>query len=106
MIPTTIPDALEGNLRSIGERNVEFAAALRATAPSTALEFVETPQGVPAAVLDGRPLCSRHRPLDEAARLAGQVDLVENAVVIVLGFGLGYHVQHLAEAMGRAGVIV
>ena len=38
--------------------------------------------------------------------MVDSIDLVEHAVVVVLGFGAGWHVKRLAERMSRAGVIV
>ncbi len=53
----------------------------------------------------GRPLASRHRPLEEAESLIAPVDLGEKAVVCVVGFGLGWHVKRLGERMERAGIV-
>ncbi|MHC4993031.1 MAG: hypothetical protein ACYTGC_18815 [Planctomycetota bacterium] len=107
-MPQTItpPSVLAANLGCLGRRNAELAAVLDAATPRPDAVFADTPQGVPSLALGGTPLCSRHRPLDEAARLAAQVDLVKHAVVVVLGFGAGYHVRALAERLGDAGIIV
>ncbi len=107
MSPTIVTEsALKSNLACLGERNSDLAEKLEAVTPSTEVSFEQTPQGVEAVVLAGKPLCSRHRPLDEADRLTESVDLIENAVIVVLGFGAGYHVRRLAERMGKAGVII
>ena len=98
--------ALEANLSALKVHNGELAHQLASVRPAPTIEFDDTPDGVPTARYDGRPMCSRHRPLEEARRLADGVDLIENAVVVVLGFGLGYHVRRLAERMAKAGVIV
>ncbi len=100
------PTPLEANLACLVGRNTDVAQRLAASAPRGDAAFEPTAQGVPCVLLGGVPLCSRHRPLDEAARLAAQVDLVKSAVVVVLGFGAGYHVQVIAERLERAGVIV
>ena len=107
-MPQTItpPSVLAANLGCLGRRNAELAAALDAVGPCHDAVFSETPQGVPSLSVGGTALCSRHRPLDEAARLAAQLDLVEHAVIVVLGFGAGYHVQALAERLGDSGIIV
>ncbi len=96
----TLPSALAANLGCLGERNAELARKLGAVEPRRDVVFAETPQEVPSVMLAGTPLCSRHRPLDEAARLAESVDIVEHAVAVVLGFGAGYHVRALAERLG------
>jgi hypothetical protein len=106
MSPTTLQSALDANLRSLGERNAEVAEQIRGATGRTDVEFSDSPQGVPAATVDGRQLCSRHRPLDEATRIADSIDILDNAVVVVLGFGLGYHVQQLAKRTGKAAVII
>ena len=98
--------ALAGNLASLGELNRDLAEALERPGPEVDLEFADTPQGVPTAVLGDQRLASRHRPLDEADRLVESIDLLEHSVVVVLGFGLGYHVQRLAERLERAGLII
>jgi hypothetical protein len=98
--------ALERNLAALGARHADLAARLRSLPPRDDLILHDTSEGVPAGVLAGRALCSRHRPLEEASRLAATVDVIEHAVIVVLGFGLGYHVRALAERIGRAGVIV
>ncbi|MEE8459870.1 MAG: 6-hydroxymethylpterin diphosphokinase MptE-like protein, partial [Phycisphaerales bacterium] len=107
-MPQTItpPSVLAANLGCLGRRNAELAAALDAVAPSHDAVFSDTPQGVPSLSVGGTALCSRHRPLDEAARLASQLDLVEHAVIVVMGFGAGYHVRAIAERLGDSGIIV
>lgn len=94
------------NLQALGPRNADLAERLGGEAPRPGVEFLDTPQGVPAVVVDGVALCSRHRPLDEADRLAAGCDIVEHAVFAVMGFGAGYHVRRLAERLGKHGVIL
>jgi hypothetical protein len=107
-MPDTVatPSLLARTTACLGSRNADLARKLAATEPRGDVAFTDTPQRVPAVAVAGTPLCSRHRPLDEAARLVERVDLVEHAVVVVLGFGAGYHVQSLAQRLGRAGVVV
>jgi len=99
-------DTLARNLAALGDRNRDLAERLAVTAPSPDVSFHPTPQNVEAVLLHSRPLCSKHRPIEEAQRLADGVDLVEHAVVVVFGFGAGYHVKVLAQRMKRTGVIV
>ncbi len=100
------PSALAANLAALGKRNADLESRIAAAAARADVVFADTDQGVPSVAIGATPLCSRHRPLDEADRLADRADLVEHAVVVVLGFGAGHHVRRLAERMGRAGVIV
>ena len=107
MSPTIVTEsALARNLASLGERNSDLVEQIESAVSCATVSFETTPQGVEAVTLAGRPLCSRHRPLDEADRLTESIDLIEHAVIVVLGFGAGYHVRCLAERMGKAGVII
>ncbi len=107
-MPSTVTasSALAANLACLGERNADLARKLAGAPPRDDVVFTDTAQGVQSVSAGGTPLCSRHRPLDEAEHLAGEIDLVENAVVVALGFGAGYHVQRVAERLGRAGLVV
>ncbi len=106
MTSVTVQSALEANLTALSPVNRDVASLLREAVPALDVSFVDTPQNILAGLLDGRQLCSKHRPRDEAERLVESVDLVENAVVVVMGFGMGYHVQALAERIGKAGAII
>ena len=97
---------LEKNLSCLGDRNRDLATAIRTAASSPAIEFADTPQNVPAATFNGMQLCSRHRPLEEAQRQVDDIDLIEHAAVVVLGFGLGYHVRRLVERSAKATLII
>jgi hypothetical protein len=106
MSATVTQTHLESNLAALGERNAEVADAIRAAAPRPGLVFSDSREGPPTARLDDAVLASAHRPREEARRLMETVDVVEHATIVVLGFGLGYHVQALAERIGGAGLIV
>jgi len=97
---------LAANLACLGERNADVADQIRRAAPSPGLSFAETSQGPVTATLDGVQLASRYRPLEEGTRLAETVDLVEHAVIVVPGFGLGHHVQALAQRLTKSGIII
>jgi hypothetical protein len=97
---------LAANLAGLGERNADIARQIRSAAPDTSIRYADAADGAVTASLEGFQLASRHRPVEEGRRLADTVDIVEHAVVIVLGFGLGYHVQSIAERLGKSGIIV
>ena len=101
----TAQSYLAANLNSLGSRNADVGESLDSATHLDRLEFIQTPQGI-SVTLDGKQLSSRQRPMDEAARLVDDVDLVEHAVVVILGFGAGYHVQKLAQRAGKATLIV
>lgn len=97
---------LEANLKALAPHNARLVERIRTIAPSTLCAFAPTPQGVPALSLHGSQLCSRHRPLDEADRFAKGIDIVQHATVVVLGFAMGYHIQRIAQAMRKTGLII
>ncbi|MGP1310886.1 MAG: hypothetical protein ACTS27_11880, partial [Phycisphaerales bacterium] len=95
---------LERNLAALRRSSPELEKRLRAVRPSESVNFIETPDGALSAVVHGRALASKRRPLEEARRLAESVDIKRDAVFAVLGFGLGHHVAAVAERVGRTGV--
>ncbi|MGI9014519.1 MAG: 6-hydroxymethylpterin diphosphokinase MptE-like protein [Phycisphaerales bacterium] len=97
---------LNENLKALGERNADVAAAIRAAGPHPDLLLVDSDQDVPSATLDGCQLASRRRPRDEAHRVAQRMDVANHAVFVAFGFGLGYHIEAAAARLGRAGVIL
>ncbi len=96
----------EANLNALGLHNSRLVQRLRATEPSNQCAFAPTPQGVPALALGGAQLCSRHRPLDEADRFVASVNILDHATIVILGFAAGYHVQRLAERVGKTSLII
>ncbi|MFN7021833.1 MAG: hypothetical protein ACK4WH_10970, partial [Phycisphaerales bacterium] len=101
---------LERNLTALARTSPDAARAVLAAEPRHDLRFFDTPDGLPSAE-EGfgpsvRALASRRRPLEEAGRLAGSIDLTQSAVFIVSGFGLGYHVEALARRVGKTGIVV
>lgn len=70
----------------------------------TQIEFSTSRSGAPTAVVlctDGaaRALYSRYDPAKQAVREAGAWDAAGASVVIVLGLGLGYHLEALAARL-------
>jgi hypothetical protein len=89
---------LDQNLSALAVRSPRPAERVRRAGPCPGLAWVTTQDaGAPGAELNGRALASKRRPLEEASRLADSVDLLKAAGVVVLGFGLGYHVEELAR---------
>jgi spore maturation protein CgeB len=98
---------LEANLRALAARDPATAAAIAAAEPLSASPE-RTPSGHPTLVADGVLLHNRVDPGREAARwaAAGRDRLGEDAeTAVVLGFGLGYHVEALAAWPGRIAVV-
>ncbi len=97
---------LQANLACFGELNADVARAIASVEPAS-IDWTDTDDaGSPAMNYSGKALCSKRRPVEEGARLASTVDVAEHAVVLVLGFGAGYHVRAVAERMGKAGLII
>ncbi len=105
-LETTLVSHLERNLACLGELNADLARSLRAIEPAADVIWEDPSQDFATATYQGRRLCSQRRPRDEAERIADSVDLVDHAVVVALGFGLGHHVRILAERFDRGGVII
>ncbi|MHC5003324.1 MAG: hypothetical protein ACYTJ0_09385, partial [Planctomycetota bacterium] len=106
MTSVTVASPLERNLEALGSSHADLAERLRQTPPAVDVQFGDDAQGAATATLDGRQLCSRRRPVDEARRLVDGIDLAEHAVVVVMGFGLGHHVRRLVERFDRTGIVV
>ncbi|MFG0283070.1 MAG: 6-hydroxymethylpterin diphosphokinase MptE-like protein [Phycisphaerales bacterium JB039] len=94
------------NLRALARTSPRAVERIRsATAPPQIL-FEPTDDEVPALALAGKWLTSRRRPLVEAQRLAETVEPAKVGIVVVTGFGAGYHIVKLAERIGTAGLII
>lgn len=107
---------LERNLRALRRSSPHAATAIEKASPRPDIQWQETLEGVPAGTITdldplglapvSRSLASARRPLEEARRLAEPVKVADAAVLVVLGFGLGYHIAELARRLGRTGILV
>lgn len=110
-VPTPTPateSTLERNLRAIARTSADLVKLIRETEPRADVVWAASDENVPTAAFGVPPvqLASRRRPLEEGAKLAATVDLAQAATVVVLGFGLGYHVAAMAKRMLRRGLIL
>lgn len=105
---------LERNLRALERTSPDAVAAIRATAAHPGVAWIDTPEG-PSATLatlgeGGRPseraLASKRGPRTEAARFAERIDIAASPGLVVLGFGLGLHVEALGERLKKTGVML
>jgi len=100
----------ERNLRALSRTSPDAARKLSEVEPQEGVRFFETEEGALSAETGrGQTACalaSRRRPVEEARRLVGSLDLAESAVFIVSGFGMGYHVELLARKLGKTGIVV
>ena len=100
-VQQTRASPFDANLRALARRSPRAAEQVRLAFPRTELSWIETlDRGAPSADLAGRALASKRRPLAEAASLADAVDLKGAAGIVVLGFGLGYHIAELCRRGG------
>ena len=97
---------LERNLSAIQLRSPAAAAKIRDATSSTDIEFGLTASGELFAIQDGRALCSKRRPTDEAKTWASQYDPQTCGLVGVLGFGVGHHLRALFENHDRFSVLL
>ncbi len=87
--------------------NEDLVRTLRATVQcDTQLELIETKEAVLSARYKETFLASKYRPLTEAKRLADTIDVIDSAIIAILGFGLGYHVAEIAKRLKKTGLIV
>jgi hypothetical protein len=99
----------QANLAALRRRDSDLADRLAAAQPAP-LAWAEARSGLLSATLehDGRglALASKYDPAQEAAKLVGTLDHQKSACVVVMGFGLGYHIAEVARQMGRAGMLI
>jgi len=106
----TTPTALvEANLARLRCVDPALADVLSITEP-IALDVQPSRSGPASASVehDGRrvTLASRYDPLAEARKIASDVDHGKHAVIVVLGFGLGYHVAHIAQRLSDDAALI
>ncbi len=108
MIDTTVTtpaSLLEANLAALLLSSPRAARQIAATLPRDDIEFIETDEGL-SARLDGRLLASRRRPREEAERFAAGVDVSTAGGIVVLGFGLGYHLDAISKRVKNTAMLV
>lgn len=103
-------EVLERNLRALSIASPKAAERIRRAPARQDVEFVRAPDGaVTASCLTPRgrhALASGRRPLEEAARIAGGVDVGSTPGVVALGFGIGHHAEAVARKLARTGVML
>ncbi|MCC6679711.1 MAG: motility associated factor glycosyltransferase family protein [Phycisphaeraceae bacterium] len=104
-----VTEILRANLAAIAQRHPDLAQRIeRASAAS--LTWSESKAGPLTACMDwqGRSisLASRYDPMAEADKLLADLDRASTACVVLLGLGLGYHAQRVAQTLGKGVLIV
>ncbi|MEM6258064.1 MAG: 6-hydroxymethylpterin diphosphokinase MptE-like protein [Planctomycetota bacterium] len=103
-------DVFEKNLKAIARHHPALAEQLSSTEPA-ALTWSDSKMGPPTAVrtdLGGRPiaLASKYDPFKEAQKLVEPVDHAKTACTVILGFGLGYHIDLLVNNVGPRDLVI
>ena len=100
---------LNANITALARLDPALAQRLREVEPAS-LQWAPSKAGPLMATLahQGRALslASRFDPSAEAAKLIESVDLRKHACVVMLGFGLGYHIAQLASKMNDESVLL
>lgn len=94
---------LKQNLAAIRRHHPDLARELALVEPRS-LGVTASKQGPVTAVVDfdGKSiqLASRFDPVAEARKLASTISTSEKALVVVTGFGLGYHIRAVLDDLG------
>jgi len=102
-------ERLDANLRALAARAPDAAAAI-AAAPVLAVEPEGGASGDPTLVVDGVLLHNRSDPVREARHWAAgareRLEQTQAETAVVLGFGLGYHVEALVAVWPGRLVVV
>ncbi|HTW94622.1 MAG TPA: 6-hydroxymethylpterin diphosphokinase MptE-like protein [Tepidisphaeraceae bacterium] len=100
-----------GNLAALWAVDATLAAEIEAIDDEQVYPVVASRSGPPTLSLptgDGKSLWlhSRYEPVREAAGLVDPIDIADTPAFYVLGFGLGYHVQALADRVSAKTMLV
>lgn len=100
----------EENHRALAARDPALGAAVAAAAVPDSHVVTSTPSGAPLLTIAGVPLQHRGDPVQDGVRWArGAADRLAAAGAtraVVVGFGLGYHVEALASRFAGTIVVV
>ena len=102
---------LQRNLAAIARHDPALAEQLSHATPAD-LQWADAKAGPLTATRTdpqtGRPvaLASKYDPAKEAAQLVGTIDHAKTACVVLLGFGLGYHVDQVVNKVGPRDIVI
>ncbi len=96
---------LETNLKRVGSHAI-LQDRLRDTAPDEAAQLSTTLGPVPGMQLLGRPIYDTSDPIGEASRqVEGLVGDDDACLVVLFGFGLGYHAEQLERRFKKRVIV-
>ncbi|MFN3167450.1 MAG: motility associated factor glycosyltransferase family protein [Phycisphaeraceae bacterium] len=99
------------NLAAIARHDPALAEQLSSTEPAE-LDWFDSKAGPLTATRPDPdtprpvPLASKYDPEKEAKQLVGTIDHAKTACVVLLGFGLGYHVDQVVAKVGPRDLVV
>ncbi len=98
------------NLSAIAKHHPYLAEQLSAVEPAS-LDWSDSKAGpLTAARMDLGPrpvaLASKYDPVKEAQKLVEPVDHAKTACIVILGFGLGYHVDEVVNHVGPRDLVI
>lgn len=100
---------LERNLAALRRRSQALAEALEKLVPPADVKVVPSQSGLPTLRLErnGKPvyLHSPYDPREEGRRWAAGVQAGSTDILLVIGVGLGYHVEELAARFPQARIL-
>lgn len=113
VLPTAVA-ALDANLSALRRGSPAAAEQIAGVMARPDITFIEAASGVVTATMEewtlegltSRALASKRDPWQEAERLLEGLETSATPVVVINGFGLGYHVAALARRMLRTGLII
>ena len=90
------------NLKSLRQTHKALAGRIeKSLSISREIETLTSKSGMPTVKLKGILLHSLYDPKASAARMLDKYDLKDKELVIIFGFGLGYHVLEAAKKIGQ-----
>lgn len=92
------------NLEILQRRNPQLANLVKETRENS-LELIPTKRGPKSIRIKGKILHSLYDPLREAEQLVLKVDLKKD-LVVVFGFGLGYHIFEILKRVKKETLII
>ena len=98
------------NLNAIAKHHPQLAEQLSAVEPAS-LDWSNSKAGPMTAArtdLGTRPvaLASKYDPVKEARKLVESVDHATTACTVILGFGLGYHIDEVVKKVGPRDLVI
>ncbi len=99
---------LEKNLAAIAKKHPNYPALIRQSAQGLAFEVIDTKNhSKTIKIADGEQfflIHSKYNPEKEAERLLKDLDLSGVNSIVVIGFGLGYHLLQLFDRIKKTGI--